>query len=827
MRPRRRSSPRGNHAGFVLIALIALLAMGGLYFFVSNLSSEFIQARRQQQTGDALQQAREALLGYAVRFRELNPRSSDNALVEVYGYLPLPDLGSSRNNNVSCTGEGCDAANFTGNAANTTVIGRFPWSTLGTGPLRDSHGECLWYAVSGSHQRIQKSSPMNWDTLGQIDIVVANGTSAMVSAISSAHDRPIAVIFSPGPALTGQDRSTSTTDTVTECGGNYVVSNYLDPVVASELAGVTNYLAGTTNSASGDTSTTNKSLATNGVINLHSDGSLSAGNCSDDTACSIVVNDTAATVTSELLFRHLRGSSYFRTDINAMLDRMTTCLRDQVAAGTGFTPDALSGFTAPTDKTVGRIPSSSCYDDTQPPLGYFSHYQDQVFVAAKLASDFTVTVDGSAQTCPAAIVFAGQRDSGQSRSTTAERNTPANYLEGSNLAGFTTTGALSFTGPSLLAKVSSSQTASQDIVRCVASGANLTVVESAGLTAAQQLVAYDAATSTLTLGKQDVINTTAGASNLYGCAWSPDEKSLGSGLRSYFQFTFYTLGTNVGNTGFVFALIDSESNPISVAADYPCGKAGNHLGYSGDNGSTPNLAFPKIGIEFDQARNANFSESATGTNPGRLDPCYLSSCGANPAQTASSHAGIVYWGHETANATDAVTIPDDDDNVHGFPSAASIATVRRPPKNPDASPGVEFVNLRTGGQLFHVRVELTPTRSVDAAAAETSKTSMQTKVWILADSTTVANQITAMQDTTRPMSELYASFTETLSDTANVFDVAGSACSAGTCPANQTCGTDNVCYRQGMRLVRLGFTNSQRTQDQSITIGKMFSTWLP
>ncbi|MCK9379778.1 MAG: hypothetical protein M0P95_01785 [Sulfuritalea sp.] len=805
--------------------LLALLAMGGLYFFISNISPELMQARRQQQTSEALTQAREALIGYAVLFREEQLKTGTSGVV--YGYLPLPDLGSSRNNNAGCTEEGCDAANFTGNALNVTAIGRFPWRTLGTGPLRDADGECLWYAVSGSHQRIQRTSPMNWDTLSQMDVVVADGTSAMVSAITSDHDRPIAVIFSPGSPLTGQDRSASATDSVTECGGNYAVSNYLDPVVATDLAGITNYLAGTTNSASGDTSAANKSLSAGGTINRRSDGTLRAGSCpaNDASACTIVANDTGAMVTSELLFRTLRGSSYFRTDVNAMLERMTLCLRDQIAAGPGFTPDPLTGFAAPSDKRVGRIPASTCYDDTQNPLGYFSHYRDQVFVAKPDIGSWTVTVDGVAQTsCAAAIFFGNQRGTGQSRSTAAERDTPANYLEGANLTGFITTGTPSFTGPSLLAQVSASQTASQDIVRCIPSGANLTEVKSPTLSAAQQLVSYNPATSTLTLGKENVTSSIVSAAALFGCAWAADEKDLGSGFRSYFQFSFATLGTSVGNTGFVFSLIDSESNP-----DLPCGMAGNHLGYSGDNGFTPKVKFPKIGIEFDQSRNTGFPgfSGEGSTNAGRNDPCYVSSCGAVPAQTANSHAAIVYWGHEAANATDAVTLPDDDDNVHGFPTAASLVPTRRPPTNPATSPGIEFINLRTGGQLFHVRVEVTPLRTIDPAAAENSKTTMQTKVWILADSVTVSNQIIAMKDTTRPMSLLYPGFTEKLSDTGAVFDVAESACSSGVCPASQTCGSDNVCYRQGLRKARLGFTGSQRTQDQEVTISKMFTTWQP
>jgi hypothetical protein len=113
-----------------------MLAVGGLYFFISNLSPEFLRNRAQQQTGDSLAQAREALIGYAIRFRDEQLAQGSGGLV--YGYLPMPDLGTSRNNNAGCTEEGCEAANFAGNAANITVIGRFPWRSLGTGPLRDA-----------------------------------------------------------------------------------------------------------------------------------------------------------------------------------------------------------------------------------------------------------------------------------------------------------------------------------------------------------------------------------------------------------------------------------------------------------------------------------------------------------------------------------------------------------------------------------------------------------------------------------------------------------------------------------------------------------------
>jgi type II secretory pathway pseudopilin PulG len=754
MMNRRRRSLARKQQGFLLIALLALLAMGGLYFFISNLSPELMQARRQQQTSEALTQAREALIGYAVRFREDQLKTGTSGLV--YGYLPLPDLGSSRNNNTdpNCKDasnnplEGCDAANFAGNAPNITTIGRFPWRTLGTGPLKDSDGECLWYAVSGSHQRIQRTSPMNWDTLSQMDVVVANGTSAMVSAVTSAHERPIAVIFSPGPPLAGQNRSASTTDTVTECGGNYVVGNYLDPVVATHLAGVTNYLAGTTNSASGDTSTANKALSAGGTVNRLSDGTLRAGSCppNDTSACTIAANDTGAAITSEQLFRTLRGSSYFRTDINAMLERMATCLRDQIAAGSGFAPDALSGFTPPADKNAGRIPSNACYDDAQNPLGYFSHYRDQVFVASKIASDFTVTDtknttsaadDTTTTTCAGALLFANQRGSGQSRSTTVERSAPANYLEGTNLTSFITTGALSFSGPIQLLQVFTSatggQTVNQDIVRCIPAGASLALVAPtvAASTGNIQLASYAPATGLLTLGSGGIgSNYGASSAALYACAWTPEVHDSGSGFRSYFRFRVRRVGE-----GFTFAVIDGDRNDASV-----CGGVRQHLGYSGDSGSimVPYIQWPKLAIEFDTARNANFSEFGTGRN----DPCYTSSCGGQGLDN-SSHVAVVYWGYGAANATIPVTLPKQDDNVHGFPWPPD-STARPAPRNPypvlpyptpapDPAPGVAPLDRMGGTDIakreFHARLEVTRSFTTPADAKD-GQTGIQVQFWI-------------------------------------------------------------------------------------------------
>jgi hypothetical protein len=814
------------------MAVLSLLVVGVLYFLANWAGPDILNAYRAQRTEAALAQAREALLGYATRYRDTVDANA------VYGYLPLPDLGSTRNNNLGCVDEGCDAGNFLGVAADVTVIGRFPWRLLGTEPLRDGYGECLWLAVSGSYKRVQPSAPpMNWDTLGQIDVVAANGAVNLASILATAHDRPVAIIFSPGIALPNQNRGETVpaTDDVTQCGGNYDVANYLDPGVAGALAGVTNFFGGSANNAFGDTSAATKSLTNQGSIQRRADATLWPLACPAGANCTLAANDKGLALTPEPLFGAIRRSSSFRTDINTMLDQMVSCLRDQMAAGGAFLPDPIAGYASPPDKSAGRIQNNACYNNTPP--GYFNHWRDQFFVAQPTAGTFNVTVDGVAQVCNGVLIFAGQRGAGQSRiAALGELDLPANYLEGVNLASFTAVGT-GFAGPSLLDVVSAAQTAQQDIVRCVPTTTSFLETGSPELTAEglPQLVDYDPGTRTLTLGAAGVDDDDVQAGALFGCAWTPEADARGKGFRVYFTFRFMGVTGGVGNNGFVFAAIDGESNGTNV-----CGAAGSHLGYSGDNGVTPRVAFPKIGIEFDMGRNRNFTESTDldVRNPGRNDPCGVAGCGGTVGY--NTHAAFVYWGHESANATDGVTLPNDDDNVHGFPTTGSLGSNPRPaPQNPgnlaEVPPGIAFKDFTSHSDsdgdgeddsyLYHVRVELTPARNVNSSAAETSNTSFVANAWIIRDSLTDAQIIAAMQNTTRSMAQLQPTVPATLSDTATVYDVRGGACGGG-CPTNQTCGTDNFCYRQGLKSVRLGFTGSQRSQDQKVRITNFTTSWL-
>jgi hypothetical protein len=768
-----------------------MLTMGALYFLVSNLTPEAIEARRQAKTETALLQAREALLGYALKSRD--EESSQGRPDRMYGYLPLPDLGSSRNNNTdpNCKDasnnplEGCDANTPTGIACDAnniypTMIGRLPWRTLGTGPLRDGHGECLWLIVSSLHLRKQCSNPtlppMNWDTLGQLDIVTANGTSALTSALT-IHDRPIAIIFAPGPPLAGQNRDSSTADDVRQCGGNYDAANYLDPATANAtaLGGITNYLAGTNNASdvTGDSDTSNdpdntqkKNLLLQGKVFKSGTNYLSGGCTGND--CDLLTNDVGLSINSDMLFGAIRKSAYFRTDINSMLDRMVSCLRDEIQTPATFTPMTLTNPSSTSVKAAGRIYSSSCFDDTATPVntinpkGYFTHYRNHIFVAACPGSLHTVITDPgkpNQQTlaCAGALMFSGPRDPlTQSRTNPTERNTASNYLEddiatNGNLSGFSAllntdyascAAAKRFAGAGTFSSLASGQAAHQDIVRCIPSSPSLNVVAPAvaATTGAVQLASYVPSARTLTLGSAG-INSNAGAvaDKLFACAWDPEIHAADGGFRSYFRFRIRQVGE-----GFTFAVIDGDRNGSNV-----CGAARQHLGYSGDNGITPYIQAPKLAIEFDTLRNGGFLDSPASLSGGRNDPCYQVSCGAAQTLSSNAHVGVMYWGYGAADATIPVNYPKQDDNVHGFPWPPD-SSVRPAPRNsyyagtpyptPPPDPALNIAPLDRMGATspldeapakreFHARLEVTRSFSAPADAKEGS-TGLQVKLWI-------------------------------------------------------------------------------------------------
>lgn len=206
MHPRKCHPSQSRQRGAALMVMLIILVLGLAATLVNSLNSVEFRNERQARTAAALAQAKDALIGYAVTYGDIPAHNG-----EVHGYLPCPDLNGGSNEGSSSLSCG---------SKNISMLGRLPWKTLDLPALRDGNGECLWYAVSGTYKSNPKTDLMNWDTNGQLQAYAADGTTLLTPADNQA----VAIIFAPGAARSGQNRSGNSTI----CGGNYTASAYLD-----------------------------------------------------------------------------------------------------------------------------------------------------------------------------------------------------------------------------------------------------------------------------------------------------------------------------------------------------------------------------------------------------------------------------------------------------------------------------------------------------------------------------------------------------------------------------------------------------------------------
>ncbi len=426
-----------QHQGSALLLILLVLGVAGSYLLLHSLRD--LRSEREQITAQALTQAKEALLGFAASY-------ADSHAGQVNGYLPLPDLGSSRNNAI-VSAEGIAAANFAGNAIGLSVLGRLPWRTLGLGPLRDGSGECLWYAVSGSFQDVRQSSPMNWDTPGQFEPHGYAGTPGGLSPKLPVHQRATAVIFAPGAALDGQLRAASAMDAVSECGGNYAARNYLDPFLALALLNhAVNYLEGVNNATANFSLASPKPLIAGPVLDLQG---------------KTLVNDRLLGITPDELFRAIKLRRSFKSDIDSLLDDLDHCLNALDPTDPGLL--ASTG-----NKGVDHI-LAACPPDTQAKTAVLHHWRNNLLYTRPGAASSVNGVAG----CNAVLLFGGERTQrsvapleAQTRASAAQTGSasqfgdPAMYLEGGNTR-FPAAGA--YAGAVYFDPAS----ASADLVRCI------------------------------------------------------------------------------------------------------------------------------------------------------------------------------------------------------------------------------------------------------------------------------------------------------------------------------------------------------------------------
>jgi hypothetical protein len=414
-RPRidqHRLACRSRQSGIALMAMLTLLTLFGLYVFVGQLSATRFLAANTESAAAALAEARDALIADAVSRTSISPGAYYAA-----GYMPLPDLGSLFEGGAPSEGA-VPTLNHTGNSKERSIVGKFPWKTLGTGALRDQQGECLWYVVSGRFKITPKTdAPMNWDTQGQIDII--DGSGALLASNLAA------LVVAPGQALDGQSRALGDV-AYAECGGNYDARNYLDTFDnTNAVSGQLNYFAGSTNNRAAPDASNKRFVV----------------------AETAFYNDRFLFISVADIFDPLIRRRDFSGAVASLLDNPAFQADLQAIALTGA-------------KGTDNLDCSFAADPV-----FCTSWKEMLFLT-QLPAPAPITIDGVASgNCRRVLIFAGRRGAGQSRNDDTQRGQPNNYLEDPNLALFAvpTAAGTAFSGVSAF----DYRTPANDILRCL------------------------------------------------------------------------------------------------------------------------------------------------------------------------------------------------------------------------------------------------------------------------------------------------------------------------------------------------------------------------
>jgi hypothetical protein len=427
--------------------MLVIMVIGAAVFLVSALNSSALQIKRDKITADALAQAKEALIGYAVGVNFTGG-------AERPGDLPCPDTNNDGIAETAC-------GNASGSTGQNLRLGRLPWKTLGLPDLRDGSGERLWYAVSNNFKEKTHTALLNSDTSGTITIRAPDGS--LLNDGSGANG-VVAVIIAPGNVLQRQgasspqnrsctigvdcdaaEKCTSTPPTLTpKCDP----VNYLDSVAAEDNA---NFI---------DVSPTNGFIQ--GVIKNHDPVTNSDY---------VILNDQLLVVTYDNIMQPMQ---------KRVAAEVKQCLTDYAAQGQNMGlypwPAKLDASAAPnyddvSDTFFGRLPDT--FANTVADSGgamkngwttlcnlnlgsWWNNWREMVFYGladAYKPDDPPITpaanACNSAGEClrvnpPSAmadkkfvVILAGKKLGGQLRNSNANKGTLNNYLENPNNGGAT------------------------------------------------------------------------------------------------------------------------------------------------------------------------------------------------------------------------------------------------------------------------------------------------------------------------------------------------------------------------------------------------------
>jgi len=164
-----------QQSGVALIVLMLLILTAASFALLVGLNSTTSRLVRDSSSMAALQEAKTALIGYAVTYADAHPGYGP-------GFLPCPDIRGS-----GAAGGSCALA------PHATTIGRLPYKTLDIPKMTDHSSEVLWYALSDNYRNNPKGV-LNSDTPGNFTV--------------DAADDIVALVFAPGPPVAAQVRGT-------------------------------------------------------------------------------------------------------------------------------------------------------------------------------------------------------------------------------------------------------------------------------------------------------------------------------------------------------------------------------------------------------------------------------------------------------------------------------------------------------------------------------------------------------------------------------------------------------------------------------------------
>lgn len=164
--------------GISLIVFVFFLGLVTTAILIKSVSSNNLQINRSAASNNAMREARDALIGYALTYAPSATPTIPNP-----GRFPCGE-------NTSLIG-GLYEGSAASSCGSSVSIGRLAWKTVDIGDLKDGNNDELWYALS---------------PLFSNSVAVINSDTAPTLGVDGIPNKAIAIIFSPGKILTGQSR---------------------------------------------------------------------------------------------------------------------------------------------------------------------------------------------------------------------------------------------------------------------------------------------------------------------------------------------------------------------------------------------------------------------------------------------------------------------------------------------------------------------------------------------------------------------------------------------------------------------------------------------